>query len=92
MESSATTAIGRSATVESERERFDGRQSQFDPLQPFEFLNSCRSIDYFHSRATAVCPVLLFALSRSAYRLKFYAGCPLIFVWRVHHLLAHLRH
>jgi len=43
MESSATTAIGRSATVESERERFDGRQSQFDPKPKYTPLESRHS-------------------------------------------------
>jgi hypothetical protein len=32
-ESRYVTGSGRSATINSEQERFDGRRSQFDPLQ-----------------------------------------------------------
>ena len=32
-------AFGRTATVESERKRFDRRRSQFDPSKKFELLN-----------------------------------------------------
>jgi len=40
---SATTACGRTATVEFERERFERRRSQFDPHQPNDVLQSSRS-------------------------------------------------
>jgi hypothetical protein len=40
-----TAAIGRSATIASERERLDGRRSQFDPQQPVAVLKSGHSTD-----------------------------------------------
>jgi hypothetical protein len=37
------TAVGRSATVESECDQFDGRQSQFDPKPTYALLESGHS-------------------------------------------------
>jgi hypothetical protein len=44
-----TTALGRSATIESQRDRLDRRQSQYDPLQTVTVCRSGRSQTCLHN-------------------------------------------